>query len=203
MALRQARLIAFLLLATIVALALASALWLGPAAHHTALFAVGHAVVLSAVFEGAARVPRWRRNVVRAGSTFATAWVGALALVVLTLLIDWAGAIGRPVAREPALACAVAILVLIKANFLPKSRPAWFNGTTLPIFAADPAVWRKVHRASAWRLVAIGIAILIAAACAPVAMLRPLATGLLLAELALATLHGLLLGYRADKGSLR
>jgi len=211
MVLRQARLIALLLLATIAALALASVVWLGPQApfvtlghgktprlldtRQAALVAVGYALVLSLVFDRAARVRRWRRNIVRAGGAFATAWVGALALILLTQLMGWAQALGHPVAREAAFAAAVALLLLLKANFLPKSRPAWFNGTTLPIFAADPAVWRRVHRASALRLLAIGAAILIAVAAMPSSpLLRPLVTGLLLFELTLATAHGVLLG---------
>ncbi len=212
MAIRQARLIALFLIATIVGLALASVACFGPAApffvvrgqhgaertlnaREAGLSCVGYAVVLSVAFDRAARMRRWRRNIVRAGGAFATGWIGVLALIVLVQSIAWADALGHPVAREGAMASAVAILVLLKANFLPKSRPAWLNGTTLPIFAFDPAVWRRVHRASAFRLTAIACAILLSVAVLPQgSSLKPIVTWLLAIEVGIASLHGLWLG---------
>lgn len=208
MVIRQARLIALLLNATILALALASMVLLGfdtpfltvPGkglldTRGAALTYIGYATLLSLAFDRAARVRRWRRNIVRAGSAFATSWIGALTLIVLMQLIAWAQALGHPIARDPAIAVAVALLVLAKANFLPKSRPAWLNGTTLPLFARDPVVWRRVHRASATRMVAIASVIVLSAALLPAAsLLKPLVSWLLAIEFCFATSHGLWLG---------
>jgi hypothetical protein len=208
MVIRQARLIALLLIATIVASALASMALLGfdtpflmvegrgvLNTQQAALTCVGYATLLSLVFDYAARVRRWRRNVVRAGSALAASWIGALTLIVLMQAIAWAGTLGHPIARDPALAVAVALLVLTKANFLPKSRPAWLNGTTLPLFARDPVVWRRVHRASAIRLVAIALVIILSVALLPSASpLKPFVSWLLTVEFCFATLHGVRLG---------
>jgi hypothetical protein len=208
MVIRHARLIALLLVATIAASALASVLWLGADApfltvrgksvldtRQAALACIGYATLLSLIFDRAARVRRWRRNIVRAGGAFATGWIGVLALILLAQGIAWAQALGHPIAREPALATAAALLVLAKANFLTKSRPAWLNGTTLPLFACDPIVWRRVHRASALRLTAIGVAIILCVILLPAGpALRPIITWLLAIEVGLATLHGLWLG---------
>lgn len=214
MAIRQARLIALLLIATIVVGAVASVLWFGPHApflvvhtradgalgqqldtSHAAVALVGYAVLLSFAFDRAARVRRWRRNLVQAGATFATAWISGLTFIVLAQWIAWAEALGHPVAREPAMATGIAFLVLLKANFVPKSRPAWFNGTTLPLFAPNTYVWRRVHRASALRLTVIAGIILSCVVFRSSGLeLKLIVSWLLGIEIVLATLHGLWLG---------
>lgn len=210
MVIRQARLIALLLIGTVTVLALASVIWFGPdaaflsirgagdAARRTlstreaALGCIGYAAVLGLIFDRASRVRRWRRNIVRAGTVFATSWIGILALIVMAQMIAWAQALGHPIARESAFAVAVALFALLKANYLPKSRPAWLNGTTLPLFAPQPSVWRRVHRASALRLCAIACGILFClAALSPGPGLRSAVIWLLAIEVGLATLHGL------------
>lgn len=205
MAIRQARLIALLLVVTIALLALASVVWFGADTpfpngsglntRQAAASSVGYALLLSLVFDRAARMRRWRRNIVRAGSALAAGWIGTLSLILLMQWIAWAEALGHPIARQSALAIAIALVVLAKANFLPKSRPGWLNGTTLPPFASDPLVWRKVHRASAIRLTSIAAGILLCVGCVPGRPdLLPVINWLLAVELALATVHGLWLG---------
>lgn len=207
MVIRQTRMMAALLLATIVALAVGMVLWLGVGhpievgrhdigAGRAALTFVGYAGFWSLVFDRATRVRRWRRNMLRAGGVLATSWIGLLVLVLAMQMITLADAIGRHVDREGAYAAVVATLLLVKANLLPKSRPAWFNGVALPIFAAGPAVWRRVHRASALRLATLGVATLLVAIVRPPGIEPlPIVIRLLMAELAIASLHGLWLTY--------
>jgi uncharacterized membrane protein len=209
MVVRQARLTALLLLATIVALAAWSLLHFGPGhllparrpggapepAWHTALLYPGAALLWTFVCETAARLRRWRRNVARAGNVFASAWVGTMTLILAGQAIVLAGGLGYQVDRNAALAAVVGLILLYRANLLPKSRPAWFNGVALPIFAGNSDVWRRVHRASAYRLIAIALLALFLAAIRPAGVdpMRPILI-LLLAELVIASGHGLWLG---------
>lgn len=209
MVVRQARLTARLLLATIFALALWSLLRFGPdqilpgrltgsagePVWRAALRYPGAALLWTLVYEAAARVPRWRRNIVRAGNVFATAWVGTTTLILAAQATALAAASGYPIDRSATLAVVIALLLLFRANLLPKSRPAWFNGVALPVFAGRSDVWRRVHHASALRLIAVAGVALLLAFVRP-AGLEPLrAIGLLLfAELVIASAHGLWLG---------
>ncbi|RVT91149.1 hypothetical protein [Sphingomonas crocodyli] len=208
MVVRQTRLIAALLLGTIVALAAGSVLWLGTdhpmaigrqdmSAGRAAMTFVGYATFWSFAFDRATRVRRWRRNVLRAGGVLATSWIGLLVLVLALQMMALADAMGHPVDREAGYAAVIAILLLVKANLLPKSRPAWFNGVALPIFAGDPIVWRRVHRSSALRLALLGAATLLVTIVRPPGIEPlPIVLRLLMAELVIASLHGLWLTHR-------
>ena len=63
-------------------------------------------------------------------------------LVLALQMMALADAAGHPVDCEAGYAAVVAILLLVKANLLPKSRPAWFNGVALPVFAGAMAALR-------------------------------------------------------------
>jgi uncharacterized membrane protein len=153
------------------------------------------AVMWTLVCEAAARARRWRRNVVRAGNVFATAWVGTMTLILAAQAILLARALGYEIDRSAALAAVIGLILLYRANLLPKSRPAWFNGVALPVFAENSDVWRRVHRASAFRLIAIALAALALAILRPAGVDPLTTTGwLLAAELILASGHGLWLG---------
>jgi hypothetical protein len=209
MVVRQARLTARLLLATIFALALWSLLRFGPEhllparlpggapepVWRAALRYPGAALLWTFLYEAAARRPRWRRNIVRAGNVFATAWIGTMTLILAIQATALAAASGYPVDRSAALSAVIGLLLLFRANLLPKSRPAWFNGVALPVFAGRSDVWRRVHRASAWRLIGIAAVALLLAAVRPAGIdpLYPI-TLLLLAELIAASAHGWVLG---------
>ena len=209
MVVRQARLTALLLLATIIALALWSLLHFGPdhllpprraggaskPVWQAALFYPGGALLWRLTCETAVRIRRWRRNVARAGNVLASAWVGTMTLILAGQGIVLTSALGYRVDREATLAAVVGLILLFRANLLPKSRPAWFNGVALPVFARNSEVWRRVHRASAFRLIAIGILALFLAAIRPAGVdpLQPILI-LLLAELVIASCHGLWLG---------
>lgn len=212
MVLRQARLTARLLLATIAVIALWSLFHFGPdhllphrigggiagepmPVWEAALRFPGIALFWSILYRGAARVPRWRRNIVRAGNVFATTWISTMTLVLAMQVITLAAATGFDIDRGSAFAAVIGVLLLFKANVLPKSRPAWFNGIALPIFASRTDVWRRVHRASAIRMIGIALVCLLLAAFAPAGTdpIRPI-TVLLLAELVIASAHGLWLG---------
>lgn len=206
MVVRQARLTARLLLATIVALALWSLLHFGPEhllpsrrpggapmpVRQAALLFPGIALLWILVCETAARARRWRRNLVRAGSVFATAWIATPALILAGQATLLASGFGLAVDRSASLTAVIGVILLFRANLLPKSRPAWFNGVALPVFAADPHIWRRVHRAAALRLLGLGATAFLLAAAAPTG-LDPLATigWLLAAELLIASAHGL------------
>jgi uncharacterized membrane protein len=218
MVLGQARLTARLLLATIAGIALWSLLWFGPehllpprirggvaaepmAVWEAALRFPGVALLWSLIYEGAARVPRWRRNIVRAGNVFATTWISTMTLVLAMQVITLASAMGYAIDRGSAFATVIGVLLLFRANMLPKSRPAWFNGIALPIFASRADVWRRVHRASAVRVIGIALACFLLAAFAPEGMdpIQPIVL-LLLAELVIASGHGLWLGSTTRAG---
>ena len=208
MVVRQTRLIAALLLATIVAIAGGMVLWLcadhpiavglhNIRAGRAALTFIGYAGLWSFAFDRATRVKRWRRNVLRAGGVLVTSWIGLLVLVLALQMMALAEAVGHPVDRDAGYAAVVAILLLVKANLLPKSRPAWFNGVALPIFAGDPVIWRRVHRASALRLAALGVGTLLVTIVRPPGIEPlPIVMRLLMAELIIASLHGLWLTHR-------
>ena len=208
MVVRQTRMIALLLVATIIVAGLAAIWWFGPQARfvvahdragnvrfalsseRAAVLYIVYAAGFSLVLDRASRIRRWRRNIVRAGGAFAIGWLGALTLVLASQAMAWAQALGRPIDRDTGFAVAVALIVLLKANLLPKSRPAWFNGTALPLFAPDPVVWRRVHHASALRLTAVAVSILVLAATHPPALdLRSTVLWLLIGEISLATVH--------------
>jgi hypothetical protein len=209
MVVRQARLIARLLFATIVAVALWSLLYFGPdhllppsfvgaqpePVWRAALLPVGMALLWTLIYEAAARVRRWRRNLLRAGSVFATAWIATMTLILAAQVTSLTASLGIVVDRSASLAAIIGLILLYRANLLPKSRPAWFNGVALPVFAGRSDVWRRVHRASAFRLVALGGTALLLAIVRPAGIDPLRMTGLLLlAELIIASLHGLWLG---------
>lgn len=209
MVIRQARLTALLLLATIVALAAWSRLHFGPdyplpsglpggstqPVWQAALLYPAWALLWTFACEAATRARRWRRNVVRAGNVLATAWVGSMTLILAAQATLLARALGYGIDRSAALTAVIGLILLFRANLLPKSRPAWFNGVALPVFAGNSEIWRRVHRASAVRLIAIALAALALAILRP-AGLDPLSTigWLLIAELILASGHSLWLG---------
>ncbi|QPQ55398.1 hypothetical protein IC614_01950 [Allosphingosinicella flava] len=151
--------------------------------------------VLMIAYEQAARVRKWRRNLIRAGGVFATSWIGGLLLALTLQIVGLASAAGFDLNRDHIYAVVVGALLILRADQLPKSRPAWFNGIALPIFASRNDVWRRVHRASAIRLFATGLLALLLAAFAPKDS-KPMAIvmGLMLIELFLATGHALWLG---------
>lgn len=209
MVVRQARLTAYLLLATIIALAAWSLLHFGPAhplpppfprgssqpVWHAALLYPSWALLWTLACEAATRARRWRRNVVRAGNVLATAWVGTMTLILAAQATLLAAALGYEIDRNATLAAVIGLILLFRANLLPKSRPAWFNGVALPVFAGNSDVWRRVHRASAVRLVAIALAALALAIFRPAGVDPLTTTGwLLAAELIIASGHGLWLG---------
>jgi hypothetical protein len=209
MVVRQARLTAQLLLATIVALAAWSLLHFGPEYPLTphspggapqpvwraALLYPAWGLLWTLVCEAAARARRWRRNVVRAGNVLATAWVGTTTLILAAQATLLARALGWEIDRSAALAAVIGVILLYRANLLPKSRPAWFNGVALPVFAGNSDVWRRVHRASAVRLAVIALAALALAIFRPAGVDPLTTTGwLLAAELIIASGHGLWLG---------
>jgi hypothetical protein len=211
MVVRQARLTARLLLATIVALALWSLLHFGPRytlpprlpggmpqpVWRAALVYPGLALAWMLICEAAARARRWRRNLLRAGSVFATAWITTLALILAGQATAYAEALGFAVNRSASLAAVIGLILLYRANLLPKSRPAWFNGVALPVFTGSAEIWRRVHRAAALRLVAMATIALWLAVAAPAGVDPLAAIGLLLvAEFLIASAHGLWLGRR-------
>jgi hypothetical protein len=83
-----------------------------------------------------------------------------MTLILAAQGIALAGGLGYRVDRSAALAAVIGLILLYRANLLPKSRPAWFNGVALPVLAGNSEVWRRVHRASAFRLIAIAPAAL-------------------------------------------
>jgi len=210
MVLRRTRLVARVLCGIILALWVAAILYLGPdhpfpkinggqptevplaqAAFRSFLVVV----LLMLAYEHAARVRRWRRNLIRAGGVFATSWLGGLLIVIAFQLLSFAEIAGYDIDRNALFASLIGTLLIIRADQLPKSRPAWFNGIALPIFAARADVWRRVHKASALRLLAIGIlAIGLAAFGTGDTDPMRLVMGLMLLELVLATGHALWLG---------
>ena len=215
MVFRQTRLIARFVCAAILIVALASILILGDdtliqlgsrrpeeggrvlTTSSAASFYAVYALVLYFIHAQLARVKRWRRNIIRAGGVFATSWIGSLILILAIEVMGFAAAAGYAVDHKAGYAAVIGVLLLIRANQLPKSRPAWFNGIALPIFASDEQIWRKVHRQSALRLLAIGLLAIGLAAVRPVGVdpVKPVMS-LLMIELAIATVHALWLGIR-------
>jgi uncharacterized membrane protein len=207
---RQARLTAWLLVATIALFAICSLAWFGPEhilqdrvaegsgglrVWEAALRYPGMALFWMIVYGAAARVRPWRRNIVRTASVFAMTWVSTMALVLGLQTLTLAGALGYNIDSQAGFAAIVGVVLLLRANLLPKSRPAWFNGVALPVFASRTDVWRKVHRASAVRIIIIAVVALFLAAFAPpeINPLRPIVL-LLLAEVVFSSAHGLWLG---------
>jgi hypothetical protein len=210
MVLRQTRLAARILCAIILILALGSIVTFGAdhpfpigrgGADMSVPMAEGHFRLLTSAFiimfayEQAARVRRWRRNLIRAGGVFATSWLGGLLLIIALQVMGAASAAGFDYDRGSIFCAVIGTLLIIRADQLPKSRPAWFNGIAFPVFASRHDVWRRVHKASALRLLAIGL-FAIGMAMFGSGGIDPMAIviRLLLAELALATLHALFLG---------
>lgn len=218
MAFRQTRLIARIVCAAILIVALAGTLILGDdkvmqvgsrtAAEGGRELSVTAAALLYSAYglawyfahAQAARVKRWRRNILRAGGVFATSWIGSLTLILAIELMGFAAAAGYAVDRKAGYAAVIGMIVLVRANQLPKSRPAWFNGVALPVFASRPEVWRMVHRQSALRLLGIGLVAIGLAAIRPQGLdpVKPV-LALLLLELAIATVHALWLGIRRER----
>lgn len=208
MVLRQAQTLAVTLLAVIAVVAITSVVLLGAS---YPLVTLGVAARPLTAFEAAlalpivagayhlaywrlSRVRRWRRNLVRAGGAFATGWVGTMALLLAKQLTAVIVAFGTPVDAERTLAVVIGMLLLWRANLLPKSRPGWLNGIALPVFAPDSTRWCLVHRYAAIRVAAIGAIAIIMAFYAPVGFdIRTPITALLIAELLVANTHALLL----------
>lgn len=208
MVLRQAQSLAAAILVVIGVTALASVLLLGAgyplvtisgAARPLTAFEAALALPIVAlayhkIYWRISRVRRWRRNLVRAGGAFATSWVGTIALLLAKQLTAVIVAVGVPVDQERTLAVVIGMLLLWRANLLPKSRPGWLNGVALPVFASDSTRWCLVHRYAAVRVAGIGGVALLLAFFAPAGFdVRTPIIVLLAAELLVANTHALLL----------
>jgi hypothetical protein len=150
-----------------------------------------HALIL-------ARGRRWRRNLVRAGGYFAISWVTGPVLMLAFQLMGIAAKLGYRPDAIATVATIIGAILLFKANMLTKSRPGWFNGLVFPPFARRDDVWRRVHRASAWRGAAIGFAFLLlpwahVSGAGHAMSTRDLMIALLVADLAIGTAHAILL----------
>lgn len=89
------------------------------------------------------------------------------AITVVTVLI---GA-GVEISMVRAIGFAMAVLLLLMGNALPKSQPNGIAGIRIPTTLGDPANWQATHRFTGWLCMAAGLVLLVAAATIPVTAL--------------------------------
>jgi hypothetical protein len=143
MVFRQTRLTARLLYATILSVEAASLLYFGPdhllqsrhdgapaltvlqSAIRTALTGL----LMMLAHEQAARVKRWRRNIMRAGGVFATSWLGGLALALAIQVMRLAGALGYSVDQGAGYATVIGVILLFRRTSSQNPDPPGSTGS--------------------------------------------------------------------------
>lgn len=119
-----------------------------------------------------------------------TAWLGMLAMTVLTQVQVAASAFGWALPARLPLA-GMGLLLMVIGNALPKSRPGFFVGIRTPWTLSDPENWIATHRLGARTMVAGGMLIVIAALPMP----APVRAGLMFAGLAVAVVPPILYSF--------
>lgn len=119
-----------------------------------AFFPVGMAVVLWLVLTAVPVIDPRRRAYAQFRSVYRMlrlAVVGLLAVVDAATLLR---AMGRPVDVSVVAPLAVAALLAVVGNLLPKVRPSWFVGIRTPWTLSNDEVWKRTHRAAGRMFVA-------------------------------------------------
>lgn len=97
-----------------------------------------------------------------------TGLTGLFAVIeIVTVLIG----LGFEIEMVRALGFALAVLLVVLGNALPKSQPNSIAGIRIPTTLGDPANWQATHRFTGWLCMAGGVALAVAAALAPFALL--------------------------------
>lgn len=89
------------------------------------------------------------------------------AIAIVTVLLGT----GVEISMVRVICFAVAALLLLMGNALPKSQPNSVAGIRIPTTLADPANWQATHRLTGWLCMAGAVVLLIAAAFAPATLL--------------------------------
>lgn len=113
-----------------------------------AFFPVGMAVVVWLLLAGVPAIDPRRRSYAQFRGAYRTirfAVVGLLAVFDATTLLH---AMGRPVDVRVVVPLAMAALLAVIGNLLPKVRPSWFVGIRTPWTLSSDEVWRRTHRAA-------------------------------------------------------
>jgi len=131
------------------------------------------AVVLAAVWILLILVLRFQPE----GQRRAGAYVTQAALTAVTVIfLAIAAAMvaigaGADVKVTQLIAIALAVLLVLLGNALPKSQPNWFAGLRIPTTLGDPSNWQATHRLTAWLAIGGGIVLFAAAFIAPASQL--------------------------------
>lgn len=96
---------------------------------------------------------------------------GLLALFAAIAVVIVLIGTGVEVSMVRAIGFAVAGLLLLMGNALPKSQPNSVAGIRIRTTLGDPANWQATHRFTGWLCIAGGVVLLVAAAVAPVLVL--------------------------------
>lgn len=122
---------------------------------------VAIAAGLSGLFAILPRIEPLQDRMAGSAKLLATAWVGLLAMMVLTQIAVSAPAFGVPVPLTLHLAGLGVLLVAI-GNALPKSRPGFFVGIRTPWTLTDTDNWIATHRLGSRTMIVGGMLIIVA-----------------------------------------
>jgi len=126
------------------------------------------------------------------GATF-TALTGLFAAIAIgTVAIGTGMAVSMP----QIIAMALAVMLLVLGNAMPKSRPNAIAGLRIPTTLDNPANWQSTHQVTGWMAVAGGVVLAAAALLAPPAQLIWWIAGCILVPLLAGATYSLLIARR-------
>lgn len=123
--------------------------------------------VLALVFFGLLRVlpridPR-RANYAKFAETYDLVVCVVVGAIVVLHSIALAAALGWPISISRLVPLAVAALVILLGNVLPRVRSNWWFGIRTPWTLSSDTVWAKTHRVGGYLLTGAGLVMVIAA----------------------------------------
>lgn len=141
----------------------------------------GVSIFTSLVFAAALKIDPRKTNIEKSKTAFMAIWIGTLILMtVVTGLVCYAMFKGANVPDAKLdnmpniIVAAIAVLLLVMGNYLPKTRSNWFFGIRTPWTLSSDESWEKTHRLAGRLFMGLGLMSLISILFLPTNWLIPL-----------------------------
>lgn len=107
------------------------------------------------------------RNYEKFGTAYLTMMNATITLMFVIHLFALASALGVNVPIGRLVPAAVALLLIVIGNLLPRVRPNWMVGIRNPWTLSSDRVWERAHRLGGYLMMGLGVLLLLAAPFAP------------------------------------
>jgi uncharacterized membrane protein len=148
------------------------------------LFAPALAAVLSGVLAVIPRIEPRRLNLAASAKFYTASWLAAIAVVAVAHAAVLAAALNLAFNRSAVLAGAVAAMLIVLGNYLPKSRSNFFAGVRTPWTLSSEYSWEHSNRLFGRLLMMSGAATLAALLVLTAKLATMILVGMVLASAA-------------------